>query len=273
MHVSDSSRLHALILRVLVLSLTILATFAVTVALVLLPLQWWFNIPLGSTSGLSLAIICGLVIWLFVAVFHIKSDSVRLAFDDRPTFQQMLGEQLSELGYEVVEQTVDVLVSRPTFKAYLLGGQIRVAFGDLSADVTGPKLFVEILRKRLRLDHHVTKVQQTLSNGDINLNRAHKRVQIALRIVGRQWPSVDREILDNLTMAGAEVICDVEILAKCDQGIPESLLEHHIRNWLKREHICARIIKDPAQWDDARWDGARLGLDDTEINAKVESSV
>lgn len=272
MHVSVPSRLHGMLLRVAVLSLTVLGTFAVTVILILLPLRLFLHVPLDSSHSLFLGIVCGLIAWLFLAILHIKSESVRLTFDDRQAFQQMVRERLAELGYDVVEQTADRLVSRPNFRSYLLGGRIDVAFGEGSANVTGPKVFVEILRNRLRLNTRIAKIHKTLSNGSINLDRVHKRVQICLRIAGHQWRSVEKQILENLATAGADVICDVEILARSEAGIPELMLEQHIRRWLKEQRICARIIKDPAMWDDARWEGAWLGLDDTETGTRVDDA-
>ena len=50
--------------------------------------------------ALTLGVLCGLVVWLFVAVFHLKREPLLLSFTDREAFVEHLGGELVELGYE-----------------------------------------------------------------------------------------------------------------------------------------------------------------------------
>src|SRR4051812_34229489 len=53
-----------------------------------------------TTESLSLGLVCALVVWLFVAVFHLFRDTRLVAIRDRRAFPGHVREVLMDLGYE-----------------------------------------------------------------------------------------------------------------------------------------------------------------------------
>src|SRR5262249_38395945 len=139
----------------------VLLTFSLTALLVALPLAWLSGGPLASPNNLTLAVLCGLITWLFVAVFHLRTETVALPVHDRNEFFVNLVPVLEELGYDVQRRDRQHLMSRPTFRSFLLGGRLQVWIEGKAAKVTGPRVYVELLRRRLRQRAHLARAHQT----------------------------------------------------------------------------------------------------------------
>jgi hypothetical protein len=198
-------------------------------------------------------VICGLIAGLFVVVFHVKKESTLIPFKNRQDFLAACHVVLKDLGYEVAAKSDDHLVSWPSFRALLLGGRIDIQPFANEARINGPKMFVEILRSRLRLHSHIAGVEQTMRDSRaIRLgDRRLKRIQISLRSTPAQWDDVGKAVVRKLVEEGAEVFCEIHLMAQSDEGIRASVIENSIRAWLQQQHIHAEIHKDLSSWDHA----------------------
>ncbi len=248
MRASWCSRTLGMVLRVVLLALPILLAFAATFALIVLVLSWVPGAADLGPGNLSVGVICALSAWLFLAVFHMKRDSVDLRVGERGTFLERLVHVLEELGYEVAAQGSDQFVSLPNFRSLVLGGRLQVRLEAGTARVTGPKMFVELVRRRMRLASHTDPAQMNGRDGPGE--RLLKRVAIHLRVTGAQWRGIYDEILTALAREGAEVICDLHILAQSEAGIREQVIDREIQARLRELSIDAEVRKDHPQWDE-----------------------
>src|SRR4051812_19183313 len=103
----------AMTLRVAFLTFPVLLLFTATVLPLALVLTWVPGASAGVADNLLLAALCGLVVWMFLAIFHIGTGTVRLPVNDRRQFALRLIPILEELGYEVVRQGDSRLIARP----------------------------------------------------------------------------------------------------------------------------------------------------------------
>jgi hypothetical protein len=246
--------------HVLALCVPMLLAFTAFVVPIACTLAWYHGTAPTTNENFQPAIICGLVAGLFVAVFHVKRETTLVPFKNRQDFLTACKVVLKDLGYEIVEKPGDHLVSWPSFRGILLGGRIDIQPLENEGRINGPKVFVEILRSRLRLHSHITGVEQTLRDsrtlrmGDRRL----KRIQISLRSTPEQWNDVGRSVVQKLVDEGAEVFCEIHLMAQSDEGIRASFIDGSIRTWLQQEHIAAEIHKDHSSWDDRYCPGSSL---------------
>src|SRR5258707_12180223 len=88
------------ILPVLLWTVPILATLAGTALLVALPLTWLNGSEFIQPGHLFIGVVCGLIVWLFVSVFHLKKEAIAVPFQERDIFVDRLIGHLHDLGYE-----------------------------------------------------------------------------------------------------------------------------------------------------------------------------
>jgi hypothetical protein len=245
------SRLPSKALCIVALAVPILVVFAAAVALLALVLAHFRDTALDESGTLTLACICALVAGLFFLVFHCKHETVVVPCKDRPTFLMSCRAVLRDLGYEVHMKSTDELVSRPSFRSLLLGGRIHVEAARHEVTLSGPKVFVEILRRRLRVRSHLASAEQRLRDPRIHHgDRLLKRVQISLRFTSGQWSEVGQVVLDQLSAEGCEISCEVHLMAQSPEGIRESLIDGPLRDWFKEGNIHAEVHKDHARWEE-----------------------
>ncbi len=230
-------------LRVLVVALPVMGLFTVIVMPAAGLLAWWTESSLGHAY--AVATICELVAWLFVAVFHFRQETLILPVQDRQAFLGRLRAQLKALGYCVKVRQNERQVFKPTFQSLLLGGKIRLQIKDDSAHLDGPRMFLEILRKRLRVQNHLEKDLKIFWDAKRRQNeRLLKRAQITLHVNGKQWQGVLRQITEVFQREGAALQCDVILRAHSEDGIRERMIEGPIREWLIEKDIPADITKE-----------------------------
>ncbi len=230
-----------LTLRVLVLALFVLALFW-TAALVLATLASLLGGGAPAGSGLLLrCAACVLAAALFVAVFHLKKEVVLLRIADRRTFTAQLRAQLGGLGYTPVAESGDRLVFRPALRSLLFGAGIHVQIGDERATVSGPKVYVEMLRRRLRLQDFLDRADRA---GAARGKRLLRRAELSLRASPQQLGAVAAD-LASLRAAGAEVVCQVHVLAWDDAGIAESAIDERVRQWQQRHALTVGVSREP----------------------------
>jgi hypothetical protein len=229
--------------RARVLFVPVLFTFVATTFLVV---AWWQELSILNAGGLLPWVICGLVAWLFIATFLLKRETELFPFQDRAAFVPLLTAQLQELGYGVKAQGPDQLCAISPFRSWLLGGSIRVRFAGQLAHVAGPKVCLEMLHNRLRMQTLIANDRKTFTdNRSRRGDKLLRRVQISFRLTWGQWQDLHREVTEVLAAEGAEVRCEVNILAKSDRGIRQHTVDGRIRDWLERQQLPISIHKEP----------------------------
>jgi hypothetical protein len=233
-------------LWVVVLSVPVVAAFALTALLcaaVTAALRTR-EVPLAQT--LLLGVLCGLVAWLFVAVFHIRRERLVLPAPDGDAFRDRLRAELEALGYREGASSPEALLFRPPFTSFLVGGAIRVQWGPGTASVVGPRVFLEVLRHRLRVERHVGGVRRSVADSWVRRGKhLLRRVEVRMRVPAEQWPDVYADVIEVLAGDGARVVCDVSILAHSEQGIVRQTVDVVIRDRLRQKHLEADIRQEP----------------------------
>jgi hypothetical protein len=231
--------------RILLLAVGVLILFSVTAVICALPLRW-FEDRVHASAGIALlGIICGLIAWLFFALFHMRRDSLTFLNDSHETAALRLRRELEELGYEAGETSRGCTVFKPGFSAYLVGGSVRMTEQAESAVVSGPKVFIEILRKRLKVLHHLASVQQSIQETRARQGQhLLRRVEIDLRVSAPQWQKIYDDVISVLDTPNVDLVCEVHILAQNESGILETTVESGIRERLRKLNIPAEIRKD-----------------------------
>jgi hypothetical protein len=69
------------------------------------------------------------------------------------------------------------------------------------------------------------------------------RVRLTMRVPWEHWNEVYNEVIDPLAKEGADIFCDVNILAQSEGGIKENTVELVIRESLEQRGIKANIEK------------------------------
>jgi hypothetical protein len=239
------------ILCVLAFAVPVFAVFCLGVLLLAILIAYYRGTAIDDTGTVTLACCCSLIAGLFFLVFHVKHETAILPLKDRKIFLADCRAVLGDLGYEVDVLPGDRLVSRPSFRALLLGGRLHVDASGEDARLSGPKVFVEIVRGKLRLNSHLARVEKSWRDSRCRQgDRLLKRLQISLRVSPQQWGAVSQGVLAELTAAGAQVVCQVDMMAHSDNGIRESLIDGRLREWFRRENLQANIHKDHVRWDE-----------------------
>jgi hypothetical protein len=132
----------------------------------------------------------------------------------------------------------------------LFGCGILIKCADRQAHISGPKLWVEALRRRLRVQNFLDATDLSRHDGSPKGGGVLlKRVQIRMRVPAENLEKVSRHVLQLLEQE-ATVICEVNLLAQSDAGIRESTVELQVRPWLNEQGITADIHKDLAKTSD-----------------------
>src|SRR5438105_1604306 len=197
---------HKKLFRVVVLALPILAAFTTVVCCIAFGLAWVRDLPVTDSGNLTLAIVCGLIASLFFTVFHVKRVSLVVLVKNPQSFLTTCQAVLHELGYEVNRKSPTELASRPSFRALLAGGAIHVDVAGSHGRISGPKVFVEIVRLLVRLQSHIKNYEQALRDSRVRHgDRLLKRVQLTMRITPEQWAELGTRVIQRLADDGAEV--------------------------------------------------------------------
>lgn len=249
---SSLSRCCGTAAHILVLSFVALVIFGGTALVIAFFLSLAQGSSFGDGANWYVGMICGLIAWMFVAVFHFRKESIQVPLQDREAFGQQVKTVLGDLGYDTQSDSPEYLAFRPAFQSYLLGGGVQVKVEGQQARITGPKVSVEALRKRLRFQNHLKKitVEERKPQGD----RVLKRAKVVFRMPADNW----REIFDNVVKplaAEGEVVCQVQISVVNDKGIAENTIDGPVRQWLEKQSITPEIHKTHGQTDEAHRNG------------------
>lgn len=78
--------------------------------------------------------------------------------------------------------------------------------------------------------------------------RLLKRVELSVRLTGGQEMAAYEQIVQALAGEGAEVVCELQIMAQSEEGIRETVVEE-LREALGKRGVTPEIRKDFPQWD------------------------
>lgn len=242
-------RLLANTARILSLAAVFVAILGGSTLLVALLLSWFRGGAATGPENLYAGLVCGLIAWLFVAVFHLRRDTIRLPFTERTSCLALLQDVLAELGYE---RHGDAAASwyKPSFRSYLLGGRVRLEIEGNEAVLTGPRFCLELLRRGLRIRTQLGNVQQAIRQSRRRQGeRLLSRVQLTLRVPIESWADIEQRVVKPLCREG-DVICELNVLVRNDTGIRDNVVEHQVRSWLTSHDIDVDVHKDYLQRDD-----------------------
>ena len=210
-------------------------------------LAWVQNGSWNSPQFLTIGMVCGLIVWLFVAAFHLRRETQSIPFSQREPFVAKAKGVLQEMGYDLSSQHAATLSFRPRFHSYLFGGGIQLALDDREAKLTGPKVSLEIFRRCFRLVNHVQRVQLYLQEHRRFTDNVIKRVELKMRLDPEQFEAVRQNVIELLQKDG-DVVCELNLLVQSEQGIRENTLEFQVREWLEQQGIQCDIHKDLVQF-------------------------
>jgi len=230
--------------HVCTLAICFLIVLAGTAFLITFVAAWLNGTQVTDGASLQIGVVCGLIAWLIIAVFHFRKETIALPFLERGPFLVQMKRALADLGYEL-ESEGDVLGFKPKFRSYLLGGGVRVRIEGNAGKITGPKVPLEILRRRMRIRNHLDNIPQAIQEGRRRQGeRLLKRVHVSLRFSSEQWQDVYAHLVQPLAREGT-VVCDLNVLVQNDAGMPDRMLDLQVRPWLQSRNIAAEIHKTP----------------------------
>lgn len=207
--------------------------------------------PWLDAENLPLALLCAVIAWTFVIVFHFGKDTIHLPIPPQTKiFLNRAKRVLLELGYDIDDQADGTLETKGTFQLAFLCRGLRVQCVDRIAHISGPKLWVEIVRRRLRVQNFLAEAQQ--SNLELSRRgggRLLQRVQIQMRVPPKDLQEIAQTVVSTLTRE-AEVVCEISLMAQSDKGIRDATIEQQLRPFLAEHGIQATIHKDLARLPD-----------------------
>jgi hypothetical protein len=193
-------------------------------------------------TNVSVGLVCSLIVWVFVAAFHLRKESLVMPAPDPERFLQNAKLLLTEMGYDVKSRGRSALSTRPRFQSLLFGSGIQVTLTQHQAHVAGPKVCVEFLRHRLRVLSHLGLVQQALREQHRLTETLIKRAELRLRVKVEDLAAVQTNVIEVLQET-ANVVCELHLLVQSEVGIPESTLEFQIKQWLDEKGIETTLHK------------------------------
>jgi hypothetical protein len=226
-----------LTVRVLVLALLLLAVFWTLAFLLVLLTAWLKGLPLTAAGLIPQGVVCGLITALFVAVFHIKREVIRLPVPNRNAFDEQVRAHLEELGYVCQGETPDRRLFKPTFRSLLFGATVQVEVTGAWARLTGPRVYLEVIRRRLRVESYLNRTERD--------GRLLRRVELTLRITPEQLHRVRSDLIKALRDADAKVVCQLSVLAHSDAGIRDAVVEEALQGWRQAPGSSVEIHKEP----------------------------
>ena len=94
------------------------------------------------------------------------------------------------------------------------------------------------------MQNHLEKDLKTFWEAKRRQNERLLLRQIVMRVTGKPWQGVCRQITDALQREGADVQCEVVLRAHSEDGIRERLLDGLIREWLIQKDIPVTMTRE-----------------------------
>jgi hypothetical protein len=242
-----SHRFATGIFRFVLVSLLAIVLLIGTTLLIAHAVAWLQFGQWDSPRNLTIGLVCGIIAWLFIAIFHLRRETQSFPFSQREPFLLKANTVLQEMGYALVSRQADALTYRPRFHSYLLGGSIHLAIADQEAKLTGPKVSLEFFRRCFRLLNHVQRVQQYLHDRRKLTDNLLKCVELQLRCEPDDFEAVRQNVIEVLQKDG-EVLCELNLLVQSERGIREDVVDFQVREWLDQRRIPCEIHKGVVQF-------------------------
>lgn len=234
--------------------IALVAWVAVAVALLTgmsLGIAWLVTLFRGGSAlagdYLYVGIVCCLIALLFVGVFHLRKETVQLRVSDREKFQTRIQRVLEDLGYHWTQVANSEWRGRPRFRSLLFGDGITMKLNGYHATLSGPRLSLELVRRRYRMVSHMDKVQQSITDSRSRVAETYlKRLELSLRLEPEHMAEFQSKILDVLADNG-NVLVDVQVMLISADGMKESLWTREMRPWLEENRIHYEFHRDHTQ--------------------------
>jgi hypothetical protein len=203
--------------------------------------------PAWRLDNLLVGLACSLIALLFIGVFHLRKETVQLRVSDRNKFRDRLQIILHDLGYQLIANGDNGWRARPRFRALLFGDGINVVLVGNKASLTGPRLSLELIRRRYRMVSHLEKVQESISDSKCRVPETYlKRVELSARLEPKQLDEFHEKIIDVLANHGT-LLVDVQLMLISENGMKESLWSNEMRPWLEECAIPFEYHRDLPQ--------------------------
>lgn len=233
--------------RFLLVALLAIVLLVGTTLLIAVVVGWLQFTAWDSRGNLSIGLVCGNILWLFVAIFHLRRETQVVPFSQREPFITKANSVLREMGYSLAAQDANEMRYRPRFHSYLFGGGIHISLQEQEARLTGPKVSLEIFRRGIRLVNHVQRVQQYLHEHRKFTDNVLKQVEVQVRFAPPQFEKIRENVIEVLQQ-DAEVVCDLNLLVRSDKGIREDTIEFQVRQWFDQHRLPCEIRKGVVQF-------------------------
>jgi hypothetical protein len=229
-----------------------------------LAVAWIVSLILGGAghvdNGLVGLAAC-LTALLIASYCHLRKVTVQLRVSDRDRFQSRMQVIFQDLGYDLVTMTDKCWRTRPQFRAVLFGDGITMKLDGSKAAITGPRLSIELIRRRYRMASHLDKVQQSLSDSKTRIAETYlKRLELSVRLEPKHLNDFQTQIVDRLAENG-QVLVDVQLMLISEDGMNESLWTNEMRPWLEANRIHFEFHRDRTQRSNIAASAGELGLD------------
>jgi hypothetical protein len=239
---SSTGRPLLALVRILGLSLVMVALFLGSAGLCVLLVAWscgaaWLS-PLSLCGGMT----CALIAWLFVFTFHLKREVLLLPPSSQANIGKLISELLAEMGYEVSRPDRDHIVGKPAFTAFLFGGTIQVHLQEQGIRLSGPKVSLEKVRHQLRLFAVLDSERKCLENSGLLFRGVPQHgLQIHLRVSGDQEQLPLRELVQALKQQGAQVTCEINLWVEGGPSALEETVEDLVQDTLRQQSFTMTV--------------------------------
>jgi hypothetical protein len=203
------------------------------------------SVTRGDNIVIGLA--CSLIALLFVGVFHLRKETVQLRVSDGDKFRNRMDVILQDLGYQVTTKTDKCWRTRPHFRALLFGAGITLKLEGSKARITGPRLSLELIRRRYRMASHLDKVQESINDSRSRIAETYlKRLELSVRLDSDQVKEFQEKVVDVLAKNG-NLLVDMQLMLISEDGMREGLWSNEMRPWLEENHIPYEFHRDHTQ--------------------------
>lgn len=224
----------------------IVALFGLTFAI-----AWMVSLLRGGDpsrgDNVLVGLVCSLIALLFVGVFHLRKETVQLRVSNPDKFQLRMQKILEDLGYQWVHMTERHWHARPHFRSFLFGAGVTFKLEGNRAAITGPRLSLELIRRRYRMASHLDKVQQSITDSRNRVAETFlKRLELSLRLEAEHMEDFQKRISEVLAQHGT-LLVDVQLMLISPDGMPESLWSREMKPWLEENKIHYEFHRDHTQ--------------------------
>ncbi len=122
--------------------------------------------PFFDNENLYLSLVCAVIAGLLTAMFLFGKETILLPVNQPVAFLTNARQVMEDMGYVVSGHSDNSLTTAGGFQFLFLGRGIRIQWleTDKQARISGPKLWVDMLRRRLRVQNFLTGTELSLQD-------------------------------------------------------------------------------------------------------------